>query len=212
MGNRVEKSILTDLIHFPLKVLGPGVRSGIWVQGCRARCRGCMASHTWKFDQNKRTSLRKITEILKFHLSIGASGLTVSGGEPFDQPKALKDLLISARDCGYQDILIYSRFDAGYLESKFPWIRFLADALIDGSFQRENPTECHWKGSENQKLHIFSGHISLREKYQEYIINSSERKIQIVEKNQICYILGIPRPQDTEKLKNGILQSLSLLQ
>lgn len=82
-------------VHFPVTTLGPGRRLGIWVQGCSIRCPGCISSDTWA----KRAADVEIAELLDLvrpwlH---ECDGITISGGEPFEQLEALEQLLHAIR-------------------------------------------------------------------------------------------------------------------
>ena len=39
--------IALNRLHWPVTVLGPGRRVGIWMQGCSIGCRGCVSRDTW---------------------------------------------------------------------------------------------------------------------------------------------------------------------
>lgn len=73
-----------------VRVLGPGVRYALWVQGCPRRCPGCVAENAWDPDGGERIPVDALA--VEIVLS-GAEGLTVSGGEPFLQAEALAELL-----------------------------------------------------------------------------------------------------------------------
>ncbi len=46
-------NILLNKAHFPVTVLGPGRRIGIWLQGCSIGCAGCISQDTWEADATK---------------------------------------------------------------------------------------------------------------------------------------------------------------
>lgn len=74
---------------------GPGVRSVIWVQGCTLGCVGCI--NPWSWDKNS-SAAKDMTaaEILDLVLH-DVEGISISGGEPFQQPKGLALLLAAAK-------------------------------------------------------------------------------------------------------------------
>ncbi|MGG7582215.1 4Fe-4S cluster-binding domain-containing protein [Rhizobium sp. Nf11,1] len=78
-------------MHFPVTALGPGRRIGIWFQGCSIRCPGCISADTWTTGKGT-TTLEEVVNTLQPWLP-EAEGVTVSGGEPFDQQEALQSLL-----------------------------------------------------------------------------------------------------------------------
>ena len=70
---------------------GPGVRAVIWVQGCTIGCAGCYSAPTHPHSAN---SLVEPSEVVEWILSIpDIEGITVSGGEPFEQAGALVDII-----------------------------------------------------------------------------------------------------------------------
>ncbi|WP_265296149.1 4Fe-4S cluster-binding domain-containing protein [Streptomyces sp. SHP 1-2] len=82
--------------HYPLETLGPGPRLGVWFQGCTLACPGCMSRHTWDGRGGGARSVADVLELWSAALAAGARGLTVSGGEPLQQPEALAALLSGA--------------------------------------------------------------------------------------------------------------------
>ena len=84
-------SIALSRIHFPVTTLGPGRRIGIWFQGCSIRCPGCISMDTWAPGRGI-TTIDEVVNAVAQWLPV-ADGITISGGEPFDQPIALLDLL-----------------------------------------------------------------------------------------------------------------------
>jgi organic radical activating enzyme len=71
-------------IHVPVTALGPGRRVGIWVQGCSIGCAGCMSQDTWDPAGGEPVPVSRILSWLA-GLPGTVTGLTVSGGEPFQQ-------------------------------------------------------------------------------------------------------------------------------
>src|SRR5215831_1013285 len=82
-------------IHFPVSTLGPGQRIGIWFQGCSIRCPGCISMDTWAEGRGITTVEEVINSIIPWLSK--ADGITISGGEPFDQPDALLELTARIR-------------------------------------------------------------------------------------------------------------------
>ena len=84
-------SINLNRLHFPVTTLGYGQRVAIWMQGCSLHCPGCVSRDTWEHGQGQ-LEFTALTTTLESWLP-QADGLTVSGGEPFEQPLALIRLL-----------------------------------------------------------------------------------------------------------------------
>ncbi len=139
-------------IHFPIKSLGPGLRIGIWLQGCSIRCPGCISLDTWATGRGK-TTVERVVQAIEPWLD-RADGFTISGGEPFDQPRALFHLLQAIRSRHEGDILVYS----GHPLEALPIGDFsgLIDSLISDPLLIDQPQTLPLRGSDNQRLHLLT--------------------------------------------------------
>ncbi|MFH1265139.1 MAG: 4Fe-4S single cluster domain-containing protein, partial [Planctomycetota bacterium] len=69
---------------------GPGLRAVVWFQGCTLRCPGCFNPGTHNpLSGHESDTATLAAEILAIRRKI--EGVSVSGGEPFQQPEALLD-------------------------------------------------------------------------------------------------------------------------
>lgn len=134
-------------------------------------------------------------ELAKYILESGASGATISGGEPFEQADELKTLLFILSKGGLDDIIIYSGGNGDDLLREHPWVKSLAGCLIDGAFRRDLPTEAAWKGSENQRALIFRN-PSLYETW----LRSRKGELQVANRGENLFLIGVPRIGDAEKI------------
>jgi anaerobic ribonucleoside-triphosphate reductase activating protein len=192
--------VLVNLIHYPVYVLGVGERVGIWFQGCSIRCKGCMSQYTWKFDKRFE---RDIEDVLNEIKSYNVKRLTVSGGEPFDQPEQLKYLLKELKKAGFNDILVYSGYEFEELKNKYKDVLQYIDVLVAGRFIEGMESEYIWKGSDNQEMYILNE--DLKDIYESYRKQKKNRELQIVEKNNDIYILGIPYQKDIKGFIDGFM-------
>ncbi|MFE9093661.1 4Fe-4S single cluster domain-containing protein [Streptomyces sp. NPDC007264] len=164
--------------HFPVETLGPGRRLGVWFQGCSLACAGCMSRHTWDARGGSLHSLSGLLELWRDALERGADGLTVSGGEPFQQPGALAALLsgaaslrdrtapggqgvggpgaggrgVGGRTVGGPDLLVYTGYEPEELTEEQKPALAHADAVVTGRFRVAEPTPLAWRGSANQRI------------------------------------------------------------
>jgi anaerobic ribonucleoside-triphosphate reductase activating protein len=154
--------IAINKAHFPVTVLGPGRRIGIWTQGCRIHCKGCVSQDTWAADPGRETTVARVLtwcrETTREH---GFDGVTISGGEPFDQPKALSALLDALADWRTTasldfDVLCYSGYPLRHLQKKHGTLLAKLDALIPEPFVESQPLAQLWRGSANQPLVLLS--------------------------------------------------------
>ena len=192
--------ILINLIHYPVYTLGVGKRIGVWFQGCSIKCKGCMSKYTWEFDKKY---VRDINEVLREILSYPSKNITISGGEPFDQPKALEYLLKKLKLNGFKDILVYTGYEYEEIKDRYKDILKYIDVLISGRFVEGLETEYIWKGSDNQKMYIFNK--KLEKIYNEYRKEKKNKHLQIVEKNNDIYILGIPYQKDIKEILDELM-------
>jgi anaerobic ribonucleoside-triphosphate reductase activating protein len=161
--------IAINKAHFPVTVLGPGRRIGIWLQGCRIHCPGCVSRDTWAVDPGRETTVARVLSWCRNAArTSGFDGVTISGGEPFDQPAALRallDALIAWRASGGPgdfDILCYSGYPLRHLRRKHAAILERLDALIPEPFAAEAPQDRLWRGSANQTLELLSDRGRMR--------------------------------------------------
>ena len=187
-------------IHYPVTTIGPGKRVGIWFQGCSIKCVGCISVDTWA--ENKHSvDIDQVTDLLNEWLP-NADGLTVSGGEPFDQVEQLKTILSSARKHKQIDTLVYSGYEHEKLQSSLDDVDGLIDALISGSFDISQTQTLNLRGSDNQKL------IALTQKGTELVnaINSTEinensnQSIDLMYEGNTAWMAGIPNQTDMNSL------------
>lgn len=139
--------------HFPVTTLGPGRRLGIWFQGCSIRCWGCISMDTWAFGRGA-IEIASLLESISTWIS-ESEGITISGGEPFDQPEALHELLTALRARTSVDVLVYTGYSVDALS---PLSRFdgLIDALITDPYRVDKPQRLALRGSDNQRLHCLT--------------------------------------------------------
>lgn len=184
--------LLIHLLHFPVHTLGPGQRVGLWVQGCSLRCQDCVSTHTWAFDEKRAVPVDDlVAQIAAFWKTQTPppDGLTVSGGEPFDQAGALFDLLTKLRIHGVGDILVFSGYSLRELLKQHPHLPESVTALIDGPFEAGNETDARQKGSGAQTLTLF--HPEYENAYSTWAA-SRKNSLQFIRGEEGSFIIGIP--------------------
>jgi len=136
---------------------GPGLRTAIWFQGCSIRCDGCINPHLFSPTGGNGVSA---DDILREAISTGVEGLTLIGGEPFDQPVAGAELARKAQKLGL-GVIAFSGYEYESLRGRGESTEeFLAsiDLLVDGPYQVWNPEERRaLVGSTNQRFIHLSG-------------------------------------------------------
>ena len=142
---------------------GPGCRFCVWVQGCGHRCEGCFARELW--DISRGTDCDPADLVREFmSVSDDVCGVTLLGGEPFDQAQELVDLCETARNLG-KTVIAFTGYRYGDL--KLPAHRALLDAvdlLIDGKFMKSLLDSSRpLVGSSNQRFIYLTERISPQE-------------------------------------------------
>ena len=138
---------------------GPGLRLIFWVQGCRLRCtENCLNPHLLKTDGGYLVESSTLTRtLLQFALDYQeVEGVTVLGGEPFEQAGALVAALTPVKEYGLS-MMIYSGHTFGSLQAmndaSVKRLIELCDLLVDGPFINELYDESLvWRGSQNQRI------------------------------------------------------------
>lgn len=176
-----------------VRVLGPGVRYALWVQGCPRRCPGCVAENAWDPDGGERIPVDALA--VEIALS-GAEGLTVSGGEPFLQAEALAELLEKVKKCRPMSVIVYTGYRLEELADVPGADRLLRqiDLLIDGPYVRELDDGLSLRGSSNQRV------IPLTDRCLDALplYGSGKRKLERFSHGIYLHEIGIPDDRNGE--------------
>ena len=200
-------SVLINLIYAPVLTLGPGIRVGVWFQGCSIKCKGCISKHTWEFDKKYKKTIAQVIDKINYYSEIyNTKSITISGGEPFDQSASLYILLKKLKELKFNDILLYSGYKFNYLQKNYGDILKYIDVLIDGTFIESKKTNKIYKGSNNQKMYILNK--SLSPIYQEYKKQLKNNKLQLVTKDNEIYLIGIPDIDFSKKFSKNLIKKL----
>lgn len=133
---------------------GPGLRFGVFGQGCSHDCPGCHNPDSHRFGVGDKYEVGEIYRMIKKDPLV--RGVTFSGGEPFDQPEAFRELAEMLKKDGYE-VAAYSGYTFEELtrDKRSPKYRLLSlvDVLIDGPFiLRQRSLSAGFKGSLNQRI------------------------------------------------------------
>ena len=195
-------------LHYPVTTLGPGRRVGVWLQGCTLRCPGCVSVDTWAPERGE-TTMDAVLESVAPWL-VEADGVTISGGEPFQQPHALEALLHGLRNLvgGEKDILVYSGYAWEQIAPRVTSWEGLADALISEPFRAEAGQSLVWRGSDNQRMHLLTA--LGRARYAEWTEASRATlplALDIFFQDGEVYMAGIPAPGTLENLRTRLAEA-----
>jgi len=139
---------------------GTGIRTSLFVSGCRRHCKGCHNEKMWDFGYGTPFDEELKEDIIRSLEPEWVSGLSVLGGEPFEpeNEKELVPFLRSVRErLPGKSIWIYSGFTYEELESQGHEMLGLCDVLVDGPYVESlRNISLPFRGSENQTFHFFS--------------------------------------------------------
>jgi pyruvate formate lyase activating enzyme len=111
---------------------GPGIRSVVFLSGCPLRCKYCHNPDSWKKTSGNLMTVEEVLgEILKYksYYSLSGGGVTISGGEPFNQPEFSREVLKACKEYG-----IHTAIDtSGYVkpETAADVLRYTDLMLLD---------------------------------------------------------------------------------
>lgn len=135
---------------------GPGTRFGIWVQGCTLGCIGCFNPET-HVDQKATLT---VGEVLSTFLESGLDGVTVTGGEPLQQPEALADFVRAIKATSDASIVVLTGYTQQEIQSDPIMLGSvnLVDTVVCGRFNKRRLLGSGLRGSDNKRY----WHISRR--------------------------------------------------
>lgn len=163
------------------KVVGPGTRYVVWLQGCKFNCPGCKNINTHSFEPNILLSVDEIFNDIVSQNNL--TGVTFSGGEPLMQYNELLELIKRIKLETKLDVMLYTGYYINEIRKlNMNEILDYVDILIDGRFEIENFTEDKLYGSSNQTI--------ITEKYNIEEISKIETAEIIISQNGSVTILG----------------------
>ena len=131
---------------------GLGVRTTVFVSGCSRCCKGCHNPEAWSFDYGVPFTDGLQQKIIDSIKPYWIQGLTICGGEPFENEDGLIPFLERVRiECPDKDIWIYSGYT--YEEVKGRELLHYCDVLVDGVFIEDlKDAGLAFRGSRNQRI------------------------------------------------------------
>ena len=139
----------------------PGLRAVVWFQGCTLRCPGCFNPGTHDLQGGYQSDTETLAaEIVAAGTQI--EGVSISGGEPFQQPEALVDLL-QRLPASHLSRLVFTGYTLSEIDSLplGPDILMHLDVLIAGRFVASQRIDHPLLGSANQQIHLLADRYTL---------------------------------------------------
>lgn len=132
---------------------GPGLRMVLWTQGCPHNCVNCHNPQTHDPYAGMEVEVETIIEEIKqIRLQ---SGLTLSGGEPFQQSSSLIPIVEFVKKEMHLNVWAYSgyTFEELMQDEEKKALLTKIDVLVDGRFIDElKDYRLRFKGSKNQRI------------------------------------------------------------
>ena len=185
-------------VHFPVTTLGPGRRVGVWFQGCTIRCPGCISVDTWDRAPGIPTS-ELIGRVMQW--ADEADGLTVSGGEPFDQPDALGELLVAWKEAEGGSVLIFTGHPLERVAPQLGAWPDLVDVLVTEPYRSDLPQTLALRGSDNQRMVVLTPRGAEFAGYERVAADDDLRLDAMFDEEGNAWLAGIPRRGDLARLR-----------
>jgi anaerobic ribonucleoside-triphosphate reductase activating protein len=200
-------ALRVNRMHYPVTVLGHGIRAGIWVQGCTIGCDGCASRDTWDPAAGEAVEPASVVRWLD-SLTGPVDGVTVSGGEPFQQPTQL-DALLSSLDEWRRgrdrpvDLLVFSGYARTRLLARPEYVEALSrcDAVVAGPYVERRNTGVALRGSDNQEVVPLTPLGVQRYGESETLSSPS---MQVCLDGDMVRLIGIPRRGDLDQMRAGL--------
>lgn len=145
---------------------GEGIRTTLFVSGCRNKCKNCFNPETWSFTYGEPFTDEVAEQILDTFRSPFVAGLTILGGEPME-PENQRELLPLVREFKrrYPNKTLwvytgnlYEELTAGvgnHIKCTIDTAELLSyvDILVDGRYEEEKKSlGIRFRGSSNQRI------------------------------------------------------------
>lgn len=145
----MEKLQIVDIVP-GTSVDGPGLRTSIYVAGCRHHCPECHNPQTWDFNAGNTMTVAQIME----EVEENGFNVTLTGGDPLYSLPEITSLAKAVNEAGYT-IWLYTGFRFEEV-LKLPGIDELLsylEAIVDGPFEidKRDISLC-FRGSTNQRI------------------------------------------------------------
>lgn len=140
---------------------GPGSRFVVWLQGCTLGCPGCFNPGTHAAG-GREVAIAEIASQMAAAEAAGVEGLSLSGGEPLQQPEAAAALLDAARALDLSTVA-FSGYTIDEIRALPGGAEVLTrlDVLIDGRYVAGERLATGLRGSANQRIHLLTSRYTL---------------------------------------------------
>jgi anaerobic ribonucleoside-triphosphate reductase activating protein len=199
----VSATVRISRLAAPITALGPGIRVAVWVQGCTIGCAGCASVDTWDAAGGTSWDVAVLADhLVDTAITVGAEGLTITGGEPFQQADAVAALIDAVRERWDADVLLFTGYAASAARRVSPVLWSRLDMAIAGPYRRDRPSAHPLLGSANQTVEALTdrGATLL------HPIADGATHLQVTESAGALHIVGMPSPGDLPRLRRMLAE------
>lgn len=129
---------------------GPGLRYVIWLQGCSLRCKGCFNPDTHAPGSEGVAVPDTVEGVLS---TPGIDGVTLTGGEPLEQPDAVTTFVTSLRRSSGLSIVVLTGYTRQEIMESPKMLRAarVCDVLVCGRYNLQQRLARGLRGSRNKE-------------------------------------------------------------
>ncbi len=128
---------------------GPGLRTSVYLAGCRHHCPGCHNPQSWDPQGGTEMSVDELMQVIDYN----EAPVTLSGGDPLQHPGVL-ELARRVREGGY-NLWCYTGHTWEEITSDPHLLEVvqLCDVVVEGRFVlAQRDTSLRFRGSKNQRI------------------------------------------------------------
>lgn len=134
---------------------GPGIRTTIFVTGCTHKCHNCFNEEYQDFNYGNTWTDKETKEVIDYLKLDEIKGLTLLGGEPFQNEVDLLQVIRDIKKEVQKDIWIFSGYSYEEILKDQDKKKLLeeCDVLVDGRFvEALKDLKLRFRGSSNQRI------------------------------------------------------------
>ena len=144
---------------------GTGIRTTIFVSGCTHNCKNCFNKLYQDFNYGEEWTEKTTKEIIDYLKEDTISGLSILGGEPFQNAKELTSIIKEIRKkIKDKDIWIWSGYTYEEIINDDDMTNLMKECniLVDGRFIEDlKDLSLKFRGSSNQRIIDIDSSIKL---------------------------------------------------
>lgn len=139
-----------------------------------------------------------VAELLRVIGEHDLDGVTISGGEPFQQAEQVADVLSSVTSARPDlDVVVFTGYEAAVARRRSVRLARLTDILVAGRYDRTQPSDRPLLASANQRI-VTTDRGAAR------LAAMSPGRVQVAADGDDLFVVGLPRPGDLERLHEAL--------